>query len=191
MNTFLRNASFLGLLALSVVLLPACGGGNNVQSNKAPETVLNPESTPSADSTPVSSGEENGTSYHTYVQKSYTSKIHRTKGPNSTTSIVTTPTGDTTPVITPAATQNTAPMESAPAPVKKSGGSHWFLWFLVLVALGGIGWYFWQKNQEDAFGNQPKPPTGGLSPVSGFTAVRDQIQDDEKKEPSIWTRKLF
>lgn len=189
MNTFLRNASFLALLSLAVVLLPACGGGNNVQSNKAPETVLNPESTPSVESTPVSSGEDNGTAYHTYVQKSYTAKIHRAKGPNSTTTVVTTPT-DATPVITPAATQNTAPMESTSASTKKSGGSHWFLWLLVLVVLGGIGWYFWQKNQEDSMG-QPKPPTGGLSPVSGFTAVRSKIEDDETKKPSIWTRKLF
>jgi hypothetical protein len=142
--------------------------------------------------TPVSGAEENGTAYHTYVQKSYTAKIHRTKGPNSTTTVVTTPTGETTPVITPVATQNAPPMETTAAPVKKSGGSHWFLWLLVLVALGGIGWYFWQKNQEDAFThNQPKPPTGGLSPVSGFTAVRSHIEDDEKKTPSIWTRKLF
>ncbi|HVZ79834.1 MAG TPA: hypothetical protein VHE12_03435 [bacterium] len=188
MNTFLRNASFVALLALSAALLPACGSKSNVQSDKAPETVLNPETTPTVE-TSVSTGDENGTSIRTHVQKSYTAKIHRTKGPNSTTTVVTTPT-DATPVITPAATQNTAPMESTPAPVKKSSGPHWFLWFLVLVVLGGIGWYFWQKNQEDFTNQSPKPPTGGLSPVSGFTAVRSSI-DNEEKKPSIWTRKLF
>lgn len=190
MNTFLRNASFLVLLMLSVALLPACGSKANVQSEKAPETVLNPESTPSIESTPVSSGEQNGTAVHTYVQRSYTAKIHRTKGPNSTT-ISTTPVDATTPVNTPIATQNTPPMESTPVPVKKSSGSHWFLWLLVLVVLGGIGWYFWSKNQEDSFNNSPKPPTGGLSPVSGFTAVRSHIEDQEERKPSIWTRKLF
>ncbi len=190
MNTFLRNASFLALLILSVAFLPACGSKANVQSDKAPETVLNPETTPTIDSTPVSSGTENGTAYHTYVQKSYTAKIHRSKGPNSTTTVVTTPT-DATPVITPAATQNTPPMETTATPAKKSSGSHWFLWLLVLVVLGGIGWYFWSKNQEDSFNHSPKPPTGGLSPVSGFTAVRSHIEDQEERKPSIWTRKLF
>ncbi len=58
------------------------------------------------------------------------------------------------------------------APVQKSGGSHWFLWLLVILVLGGIGWYFWSKNQSDNHTPiQPMPPTGGLSPVSGFTAV--------------------
>lgn len=184
MNTLQRNFALLLLLACSVLFLPACGGGN-VQSNKAPETVLNTEPTP--DSTPVSSGtSSDNTSVNTYVEKSYVSHIKRSKGPNSTTTITTTPT-DATPVVTAVVAQQNTPVAETP---KKSGGSHWFLWLLVVLVLLGIGWYFWAKNQEDDFG-QPKAPTGGLSPVSGFTAVKDQIEEEAKSAPSIWTKKLF
>ena len=180
MNTFLRNALFLLLLAASVIFLPACGSKNNVQSEKAPETVLNTDTTPT-----VTTAEK---SENPSIEKSYVSKIHRSKGPNSTTTISTTPVTANTPV----ATQNTPPMET-PAPVQRAGGSHWFLWLIVILALLGIGWYFWSKSQE---GNpppsgQPKPPTGGLSPVSGFTGVKDQVEYETKAPPSIWTKKLF
>ena len=52
MNTLTRNAMFLILLGCSVLLLPACGSKGHVNSQKPPETVLNPEGNP------VSNGKE-------------------------------------------------------------------------------------------------------------------------------------
>lgn len=179
MNTYTRSWLFLLLLGSAVLLLPACASKTNVNSEKAPETVLNAEQTPMpGENTPV----------HTYVEK-----IHRTKGPKSTTTITTTPInaeGVTTPAIPPV-TPNQTPSVETPVPVKKSGGSHWLLWVLVVLVLAGIGWYFWTKNQENHPPTQPMPPTGGLSPVSGFTAVKDRIEDDVEPKPSIWSKKIF
>jgi drug/metabolite transporter (DMT)-like permease len=67
----------------------------------------------------------------------------------------------------------------------------WLWWILLLVVLGGIGWYFWSKSQNEGPPAPPKPPTGGLSPVSGFTAVKDRIEDESPSETSIWFRKIF
>ncbi len=183
---------FLILLGLAVLSLPACGSKTNVKSEKAPETVLNSEETPVA----VSSGTSDiGIPGESNPVNTYVEKIHRHKGPKSTTTITTTPvsaeTAVSTPVSTPMTPVQTPEMET-PAPVKKSGGSHWFLWLLVILVLGGIGWYFWQKSQsEGGHSGPPLPPTGGLSPVSGFTAVKHQIEDEAESKPSIWSKKLF
>jgi hypothetical protein len=182
LNTYTRSWLFLLLLGSAVTLLPACGTKTNVNSEKAHETVLN------AEETPVSSGEMSGTPVHTYVEK-----IHRTRGPKSTTSIITTPItaeGVTTPATQPLIPNQTPPVESS-VPVKRSGGSHWKLWVLVVLVLAGIGWYFWTKSRENHTPTQPTPPTGGLSPVSGFTAIKDRIEDDSESKPSIWSKKIF
>jgi hypothetical protein len=82
-------------------------------------------------------------------------------------------------------------MEAAPAPVKKkSGGSRWLLWLLGAVALAGAGWYLWSKKHPPD-SSEPMPPVGGLSPVSGFTAVKDNIEEESPSEPSFWSKKLF
>jgi hypothetical protein len=188
LNTLTRNAMFLILLGCSVLLLPACGSKGHVNSQKPPETVLNPEGNP------VSNGKEDigmpggKTPIRTYVEK-----IHRSKGPKSTT-ITTTPVTENTSAPPPVVTQAPAqtPAMETPVPVKKSGGVHWFLWLLVLLVLGGIGWYFWSKSQSDHQSpSQPMPPVGGLSPVSGFTAVKDRIEDEVDSKPSFWSKKLF
>ena len=171
------------LLACAVLILPACGSKESVQSNKAPESMLNPETTPVA-----AGNESNGEK----PVGSYVEKIHRNKGLKSTTTISTTSAnGETTPApnqMTPAQ----MPAMETPAPVQKSGGAHWFLWFLVLLVLGGIGWYFWSKNQSDNnMPSQPKPPTGGLSPVSGFTGVKGHVEDEGESKPSFWSKKIF
>ena len=173
---------------MAATLLPACGNKSNVQSEKAPETVLNKEN---PELTPVSNGNQEiglpgeSTGIHTYVEK-----IHRTKGSKSGTTITTTPITSTatTPVPTPATNQT--PVVETAAPVKKSGGSHWFIWLLVVVLLGLVGWYFWSKSREGHPG-QPMPPTGGLSPVSGFTALKDKIEEESESKPSFWSKKIF
>jgi hypothetical protein len=35
------------------------------------------------------------------------------------------------------------------------------------------------------------PPVGGLSPVSGFTAVKDRIKEDPSEGVPSWSKKLF
>jgi hypothetical protein len=182
--------------------LPACGSQNTVKNDQNKETVLNPETTP------VSSGTENlgvpgeNTSINTYVKngnqsptKSYVEKIHRTKGPKSKTTITTTPVTSNENVETPVPTTVTTPKETpqveSPAPMKKAGGSHWLLWTLVVLVLAGIGYYFWNKSQDNKPPTMPAPPTGGLSPVSGFTAIKGKIEDLEKRKPSIWFKKIF
>ncbi len=180
MNTSTRSWLFLVLLGGAVALLPACGNKNNVKTENPPETVLNPETTP------ISNGE--------LPARSYVEKIHRTKGPKSTTSITTTPVtagGVPTPVPTLVVATNPTPAMESPAPVKRRGGSHWLLWVLVALLLVLIGWYFWNKKQENRSPTQPTPPTGGLSPVSGFTAVKGRIEDEAKYKPSIWSKKIF
>ena len=89
----------------------------------------------------------------------------------------------------PAASSN-PPMDTAANTDKKSG-SHWILWAIGLLAVGGIGWVVWSKTQSEE-SIQPMPPVGGLSPVSGFTAVKDQIEEDSRpSETSFWSKKLF
>lgn len=177
-------------MGMAVTLLPACGNKSNVQSEKAPETVLN-EETPVM--TPVSNGNQEiglpgeSTGIHTYVEK-----IHRTKNPKTGTTITTTPLASTTTATTPVPTPmvHQTPVMETTAPVKKSGGFHWFIWLLVLILVGFLGWYFWNKSREGHPG-QPMPPTGGLSPVSGFTALKDKIEDESESKPSIWFKKIF
>jgi hypothetical protein len=188
LNTLTQRLVLLLFLGSAMLLLPACGSKNEVKTEKAPETVLNPESTPvssEASKTDIGMpGDHN-------PENSYTERIKRTKGPKGT-KITLTPSTDisTSSVATPASTPNQTPAVETPAPVTRSGGSHWFWWVLLIVVLGGVGYYFYSKSQSGG-PFQPNPPTGGLSPVSGFTAVQDRIEDESQAEPSIWTRKLF
>ena len=82
-------------------------------------------------------------------------------------------------------------METTAAP-KKAGGSHFLLIIFLVLVVAGIGWYFWTKNQPmDDHPDHPMPPVGGLSPVSGFTAVKDKIEEADSSETSFWSKKLF
>jgi hypothetical protein len=171
-----QNLFFIALLGSATVLLPACGG-NQVKSNDA-TTVMNaptPEpivSTPSETTAPANS----------YVEK--TSKPHRTV---STTKAATTTSAPMVSTPVPMPTVAATTVVDTPAPAPKSG-SHFLWWLLLILILAGIGWYFWSKNHSDEDEFQPHPPSGGLSPVSGYTGTREL---EEKKSPSIWTRKLF
>jgi hypothetical protein len=190
LNTLAQRLVLLVFIGSASLLLPACGS-QNVKSQKASETVLNAEPTPAAASSGTAdigmpSENGNGTPINTYTEKIKRTKTNKgtkiTLTPSTAVSITTDLAPQTTPKETPA-------MET-PAPIVKSGGSHWIWWILLIVVLGGIGWYFWSKNQSDDH-SQPMPPVGGLSPVSGFTAVKDRIEDDSETETPFWSKKLF
>jgi hypothetical protein len=190
LNTLAQRLVLLAFIGSAMLLLPACGS-QNVKSQKASETVLNAEPTPMASSSgtadigmPDEKG--NGTPINTYTER-----IKRTKTSKGTKITLTPSTAisTTAEVATPTTPKETPAMETT-APVIRSGGSHWIWWTLLVVVLGGIGWYFWSKNQSDDH-SQPMPPVGGLSPVSGFTAVKDRIEDDSETKTSFWSKKLF
>ena len=196
MNTYTQRLSAFALLAAMALLLPACGSKGEVKSQKAPETVLSPESTPTEVATVTTASSDIAMPAETdktdSAPASYVEKIKRVKG----SKIITTPetTAVNTPVSTPQNTPLATPVMDAtePPPAKKSG-SGWILWVLLALVGGGGGWYFWTKRQEDAAIHppQPKPPVGGLSPVSGFTGKRDEIEAKNPSKPSIWSKKLF
>ena len=193
MNAFTRFPIFLFLLAGAAVLLPACGG-NGIKQNPN-TTVLNPDQTPVL--TPVSQGMTDlGSSGKNTSIGVYVEKIHRSKGPKSKTTITTTPVATTDNSATTAATPVTTPQQTPAVetalPVKKSGAFHWVLWLLVIIVLGVIGWYFWSRSRSHSDqSGQPTPPMGGLSPVSGYTAVKDRIEDEAEGKPSLWSKKIF
>lgn len=177
MNTIQRTL-FLVLLGSALLFLPACGTKSG-ETQKPPETVLNPEATPVPET-------DNGVK----PEKSYVVKFHKAKQVKGVQAASTT--NVTTPVATAQNTPMSTPSMEASAPVKKAGHAALLWWILLVVILAVVGWYFWSKNRGDDHPSQPLPPTGGLSPVSGFTAVKDKIEEDPLEEkPSFWNRKLF
>lgn len=185
MKTSAQRFLPLILLGIAALFLPACGGSGNVKSQKAPETVLNGDTT----TTSSSSGTADiGMPGENTPVNTYEAKIGARKRSNSTAS--TSSTLSSTPAATTQSTPDQTPAMEAAAPPKKSGGSHWLLWLLLAIVVAGGAWYFWsQKQAEDS--SQPMPPVGGLSPVSGFTGVKDHIEDETQAETSFWSKKLF
>jgi hypothetical protein len=168
-----------------MVVLSACGKSTVQSNNPETTTMMNPEVTPVASE----SNTENSTiPVNSYVEKTASPKPHSplAKGMTPLT------TAPVSVVPTPAQTMAkiATPVVESPVPVKKSG-SHFLWWLLLFLILVGIGWYFWSKNhaEEDEF--QPHPPTGGLSPVSGFTGIKHQLEPEASKPESFWTKKLF
>ncbi|HUO57770.1 MAG TPA: hypothetical protein VMV05_06300 [bacterium] len=196
MNTLTHRLTFFALLIAAALVLPACGSKGEVKSQKAPETVLSPESTPTE--VPTTTTADTGMPVENEKPESapasYVEKIKRTKGTNK---IVSTSTPDSA-AITQASTPQNTPMQppimdtSTPTSPKK-GGSGWVMWVLLVLVGGGGGWYFWSKRQEASLvnPNQPKPPVGGLSPVSGYTGKRTEYEAKDPAKTSIWFKKLF
>ncbi len=181
-TSFWQNLFFIALLGSSTVLLPACGG-NAVKSSDNSTPMMNAESTP--DTSAQSSSSASTVPENSYVEKSSSkSKSSAVKAPVSTVPLASAP--------TPLPTQDisSATPVAEPAAVPQKSGSHFLWWLLLILILAGIGWYFWSKNHSDEDEFQPHPPSGGLSPVSGYTGTK-HLEADEKKAPSIWTRKLF
>jgi cobalamin biosynthesis Mg chelatase CobN len=159
------------------VLLPACGG-NAVKSSDSSATMMVPEAP-----TPETSVKSSAVPANSYVEKT------SSKSKTTTAKTVTTSTVPMASAPTPLPTIATTPAVETTAVAQKSG-SHFLWWLLLILILAGIGWYFWSKNHSDEDEFQPHPPSGGLSPVSGYTGTRD-LAAEEKKAPSLWTRKLF
>ncbi len=195
MNAYKRHLNFLLVFGLSLLLLPACGNKNAVKSQKANETVLNINSTPTPQANSwVDIGMADETKNTEAVPRSYTEKIKSepeapamAAAPNSI-SIASLPP-------TPIPTAPNVPMKSPSieniAPVKKNVGTYLILWFLVILALGGAGYYFWSKTRVEEPSGQPQKPLGGLSPVSGFTAIRGRLEKKKKAKKSFWLKKIF
>jgi len=183
LNTLNQRSLFLILLGGALLFLPACGSKTAVKSERASETVLNPETAPVANGMADIGETGHNTPINTYVEK-----IGHKKKPLS--SLTTTSTTANTVAPPPETPAQTPAMETA-APVAKSGGSHLLLWLLLIIVLGGVGWYFWSKNHPEDHVDQPMPPVGGLSPVSGFTALKDQIEEESPSETSFWSKKIF
>jgi hypothetical protein len=181
-TSFWQNLFFIALLGSATVLLPACGG-NAVKSSDNSTPMMNAESTP--DMTAKSSDNSSTIPVNSYVEKtSSKSKSSAGKEPGSTVPMASAP----TPLPTQEMSAATPVAEPVAAPQKS--GSHFLWWLLLILILAGIGWYFWSKNHSDEDEFQPHPPSGGLSPVSGYTGTK-HLEAGEKKAPSIWTRKLF
>lgn len=188
MITLAQRAIFLAFLGSAVVLLPACGSNQNVKSEKAAETVLSPETTPvaPANSDMGTVGEKNNAPLN-----AYTENIKRSKNGKDTKITLTPGTPAATPETTPASTPIAAPvMDVTVPPAAKSGGSHWIWWVLLVLVLGGVGWFLKNRSESGDY-SQPNPPVGGLSPVSGFTGVKNNIEDETDSKTSFWSKKLF
>lgn len=176
-----QSLLFIALLGAATVLLPACGG-SAIKSSDTSTTMMNPAAKPdtSLKSASAISGSVKKSSKAGEVQKPSTSKMTTA----STASMASAP----TPMPTLAA-MTAAPAVETSAPTPKRG-SHFLWWLLLILILAGVGWYFWSKNHNDDDEFQPHPPSGGLSPVSGYTGLKN-LSTAEKKSQSIWTRKLF
>jgi len=179
LNTLSKSTFSLILLA-GVLVLPACGSKNSVKSETPGQNIVQPALTPEStiepykETTVISSSDDSSAPRprHSY-----------SKEPNDvkTEVVAAAPAKPVAEAVTP------APAASpVVAKTETKSGSFW-LWILAaILALGG-GYYFWTKKSPRRKGH-PLPPMGGLSPVSGFTAMKDKVQSSK---PSFWTKKLF
>jgi hypothetical protein len=184
---------FLLLLLSSTLILPACGSKEvkseqnsttNLKSAEQTEptmAVINPTATVA--STPI-------TPVHVYSTHSYAKRTvpkHHALPQGVKQPMI----AAVTPLVTPVPTSPTAAVTFAKAvePTRKKSGSHWPLIIAIIALAAALGFYFWTKKTppHDDF---PLPPMGGLSPVGGFTAMRNKVQHKPKRK-SIWNKKIF
>jgi putative SOS response-associated peptidase YedK len=191
------------MMALSFALiLPACGK-NEVKSQKASETNLK-SATSAATMTVTASVSATQTASATAtavvpMTNSYTK--HKTSanrgsasGSSSRSFAMKKPAVPmmAAPMTTAVPTMQGTPMATftpVTAQAQKKPGSHWPLIVAGVALVAAVGFYFWTK-KEPPQNDFPLPPMGGLSPVSGFTAMRNKVNADIKKT-SIWTKKIF
>ncbi len=205
MNTITKNLIFLLLLSIALVL-PACGN-QEVKSEKLSETVLKSSTqtsappivfitattatptatvifTPTAITTAVTNASLPET--HTYTKQASPVKhhvrLHALKIP-MIAAITPLASRVSTPIATPANFTTDNEM------TRKKSATHWPLIVAGAALVVALGFYFWTKKAppHDDF---PLPPMGGLSPVGGYTAMRNKVQPEIKKQ-SIWTKKIF
>lgn len=160
------------------MVLTACGNKAAVKSEKPAQTVLE-QTTPVSNDTssiqaPSMGSEAKHAPAHSYAKRSSTTKA---------------------PVAEVQTPETKAPEKPAPAPARtpiattqKKSGYALPIILLLLIAVA-IGFYFWSKGSRRK--SRPLPPHGGLSPVSGFTAMKDRVQKDAPKRSSFWSKKTF
>lgn len=186
MNTATKNLTFIFLLSCTLIL-PACGG-KEVKSEKVPETDL--KSTDQTIAPPMvsitSTDMATPTVVNTYTKHTglikHHAHHHAVKEPIMAAITPLVP-HISTPVPTPV--NFTIDNEAT----QKKSSSHWPLIVAGIALAAALGFYFWTK-KASPHKDFPLPPMGGLSPVGGFTAMRNKVQP-EIKNRSIWTKKLF
>ncbi len=186
LNTATKNLIFIFLLSCTLAL-SACGS-KEVKSEKVPETdlksgdqtiappMVSMTSTDMATPTVV-----NTYTRHTSFIKHHTHH-HAVKEPIMAASTPLVP-HTSTPVTTPV--NFTIDNETT----QKKSSSHWPLIVAGIALAAALGFYFWTKKTSPRK-DFPLPPMGGLSPVGGFTAMRNKVQPETKKS-SFWAKKLF
>lgn len=183
------------LLLSSAFIFPACGS-KEVKSQKVPETVLKPSTpvivppmvsiTATATAVPTPTIANAAASTNTYVK--HTSLIkHHIHSHTVKVPIMAAATPLISPVSTPITTLTNFTTENE-TPHKKSN-SNLLLILAGVVLVAALGFYFWTK-KAPPHNDFPLPPMGGLSPVGGFTAMRNKVRTETQKK-SIWTKKVF
>jgi hypothetical protein len=187
LNTATKNLIFIFLLSCALAL-PACGS-KEVKSEKVPETDLKSSDqtiTPSMVSM-TSTDMATPTVVNTYTKHASLIKHHThhhaVKEPIMAASAPLIPPHISTPVTTPV--NFTIDNETT----QKKSASHWPLIVAGVALAAALGFYFWTK-KTSSHKDSPLPPMGGLSPVGGFTAIRNKVQPETKKW-SVWTKNLF
>jgi LPXTG-motif cell wall-anchored protein len=160
------------------MVLTACGNKAAVKSEKPAQTVLEqatPVSTETSSIQAPSMGTEVKRVHHSYAKKS------PVEGSSSTSTT------------SPAIAETKSPEKPAPAPARtpitasdKKSSNLWLI-LLGLAVVGGAGYYL--VSRKSSRKNRPLPPHGGLSPVSGFTAMKDRVRNDAPKS-SFWSKKI-
>jgi hypothetical protein len=193
LNTLAKNL-FLLLLLSSAFIFPACGS-KEVKSEKASTTVLKSSTqtvappmivmTATVTAASTQTAVINASSTHSYTKQVFAKHHafpHTAKQPMMAA---------VTPLVSAVPTFATTAVTFANAsePTQKKSGSHWPLIVAGIALVAALGFYFWTK-KAPPHNDFPLPPMGGLSPVGGFTAKRNKIQQEPKKE-SIWAKKLF
>jgi hypothetical protein len=195
LNTLTKNL-FLLLLLSTAFILHACGS-SEIKSQKTAQNILKsytPVPTPpmvamTATATPAVSptpSVNESSSNHTYTNKSASIKHH------------TAPHAIHQPImaaITPLAAFSPTPITTAISfatttePAPKKSGTHWPLIIAGLALAAALGFYFWTK-KAPPHNDFPLPPMGGLSPVGGFTGMKNKVKQETKKQ-SFWNKKVL
>lgn len=188
MNTATKNLIFIFLLSCTLIL-PACGG-KEVKSEQVPETDL--KSSDQTVAPPMvsmtSTDMATPTVVNTYTKHTSLIKRHAHHHPVKEPIMAM---AASTPVFTHIPTPVTTPVNFTidNETAQKKSGSHWPLIVAGVALAAALGFYFWTK-KTSSHKDFPLPPMGGLSPVGGFTAMRNKVQPETKKQ-SIWTKRLF
>ncbi len=208
-----KTTHLLWVLALSsALLLPACGK-NEVKSEKIPETNLKSSTMPpppkvvmtaTAMVSPTQTATTNAavppitTGVNSYTKKKISYKHntvnHAVVMAKRSVPMMAAPLATPIPTMASFSSASSAstPMATftpVTAQAPKKPGSRWPLIVAGIALVAAVGFYFWTKKSPPN-NDFPLPPMGGLSPVSGFTAMRKKVQSETKKQ-SIWTKKLF